>query len=179
MLGEYIDPIELGTSNAQIVVTVPIQVRSREYLWLKLNGEAIYATSPWRIHGDNLQSRLADDDSKKVNSSNSDVTNAAKKKSKQFNNRTKNSPDYGPEEVRFTVKNDSLYVHVLNPAAGEIELPALGLESKYKPKRIQSVRLIGSEETIKFQQSEDKLNLTVPAERPNAYAATFVIEGAL
>lgn len=146
--------------------------------WLKLNGEAVYATAPWQIHGDNLLSRLADDDSKKANAANSDAK-PAKKKSKQFNNRTKDSPEYGHQEVRFTVKDDLLYVFVLNPAAGEIELPALGLKSKYKAKQIQSVRMIGSDEAIKFKQTDGKLVLTVPAKRPTAYAATFVIKGAV
>ena len=98
---------------------------------------------------------------------------------RQFNNRTKDSPAYGHEEVRFTTKGDVLYVFVLNPADGEIELPSLGLSSMYKPKRIQSVRLIGSDEKIKFNQSDDKLILNVPATRPNTCAAVFQVKGAL
>ena len=148
-------------------------------VWLKLNGEAIYGSSPWQIHGDNLPSRLADSDSKKSNAANSDHADSARKKSKQFNNRTKDSPAYGHEEVRFTVKDKVLYAIVLNPSAGEIELPALGLKSKYEPKQIQSIRLIGSDAAVQFKQSDDKLILNVPAERPTPYAATFEIKGAL
>ena len=147
--------------------------------WLKLNGEAIYATSPWKVHGDNLRSRLADADSKKANAANSDQATKKKKKSKQFNNRTKDSPDYGHQEVRFTVRENILYVHVLNPSEGQIDLPALGLESKNHPKKIQTIRLIGSDEQVEFSQDDDKLLMTVPANRPNPYAATFEVTGAL
>ena len=150
--------------------------------WLKLNGDAIYASSPWKVHGDNLLSRLADADSKNANAANSDLPAAsrnARKRSKQFNNRTKDSPDYGHEEVRFTTKGDVLYVFVLNPSVGEIELPALGLKSKYEAKQIQSIRLIGSDKTIDFSQNDDKLILNVPATRPNPYAAVFETRGAL
>ena len=147
--------------------------------WLRLNGEAIYATGPWQVHGDNLLSRLANSDSKKANAANSNAADSKKKKSKQFNNRTKESPEYGHDEVRFTVKDDVLYLHVLNPSKGKIELPALGLNSKYKPKPIQSIRLIGSDAAIQFEQTDDQLILSVPADRPSAYAATFAIKGAL
>ena len=124
-----------------------------------------YATSPWKVHGDNLLSRLADAESKNANAANSDQPAAKRKKSKQFNNRTKDSPDYGHQEVRFTVKDDVLYVFVLNPAEGMIELPSLGTYSSYQPKIIHSIRLIGSDEEIKFSQVSNSLELHVPCRK--------------
>ena len=147
--------------------------------WLKINGEAIYASSHWKVHGDNLLSRLADADSKKANAANSDLPASKRKRSKQFNNRTKDSPEYGREEVRFTTKGDVLYVFVLNPTEGEIELSSLGLNSEYKPKHIQSIRLVGSGEEIQFTQNANNLSLTVPAKRPTNFAAVFEVVGAL
>ena len=147
--------------------------------WLKLNGEAIYGSSPWKVHGDNLRSRLADANSKNANAANSDLPAARRKQSKQFNNRTKDSPAYGHEEVRFTTKGDILYVFVLNPTAGEIKLPSLGLNSNFQSKQIQSVRLIGSEEEIMFNQDVDILSISIPAKIPNSYAAVFEVHGAL
>ena len=145
--------------------------------WLKLNGEAIYDSKPWEVHGDNFYSGL--DDSQNANVANTDVEAVKKEKSKQFNNRTIDSQPYGHDEVRFSIKEDVLYVFVLNPSEGEIELPSLGLKSLYTPKKIQSMRLIGSEEEIKFQQNDDKLILNVPANRPNIYAAVFEVKGVL
>ena len=68
---------------------------------------------------------------------------------------------------------------MLNPSEGQNELPALGLKSKNRPKKIQTIKLIGSDEQVEFSQGDDKLLLTVPANRPNPYAATFEIPGAL
>ena len=146
--------------------------------WLKLNGEAIYASKPWKVYGDNFYSGLTDATSGNSNIANTDLK-ALKRKSKQFNNRTKDSPPYGHDEVRFTTKGDVLYVFVMNPTAGEIELPSLGLESKYHPKQIKGVKMIGSNDKIRFSQTDDKLMLTVPADRPNQYAAVFEVKGAL
>jgi len=144
--------------------------------WLKLNAEAIYASKPWKVHGDNFFSGL--DDSNNSNLANVDVS-TLKKKSKQFNNRTKDSQPYGHDEVRFTTKDDVLYVFVLNPSEGDIALPSLGLSSEYAPNKIKSIKMIGSNERIKFKQSDDKLMLSVPADRPTPYAAVFAVKGAL
>jgi alpha-L-fucosidase len=147
--------------------------------WLKLNGEAIYASKPWKIHGDNFYTGLDETDSANSNLANTDEIALQKKKSKQFNNRTKDSQPYGNDEVRFTTKDDVLYVFVLNPSEGKIEIPSLGLGSKYNPKQIQNIRMIGSDEEIKFNQSDDKLMISVPSERPNQYAAVFEVKGVL
>jgi len=147
--------------------------------WLKLNGEAIYATSPWKVHVDNLFSGLVDSTAGNANAANTDLDAAKREESVQFNNRTIDSPPYGNEEVRFTTKGNVLYVFVLNPTDGEIALPALGLESEYNPNHIQTMKLIGSDEEIYFRQTNDDLTIHIPAQRPNRYAAVFEVKGAL
>ena len=72
-----------------------------------------------------------------------------------------------------------LYVFVLNPTAGEIELPSLGLKTAHQSKKIKSIKMIGSNEEINFKQDNNKLILNVPAKRPNIYAAVFEVKGAL
>ena len=146
--------------------------------WLKLNGEAIYASKPWKVHGDNLFSALRNEKTNASNLANTDQLEQ-KRKSKQFNNRTKDSQPYGHDEVRFTTRGDVLYVFVLNPKEGDIELPALGLQSKYHPNPIRSIKMIGSNEPISFRQNDDGLTLSVPGKRPNNYAAVFEVIGAL
>jgi alpha-L-fucosidase len=131
------------------------------------------------VHGDNFYSGFDEAESGNSNLANTDQVALQKKKSKQFNNRTKDSQPYGHDEVRFTTKDDVLYVFVLNPKEGEIELPALGLNSVQNPKQIQSVKLIGVDEKIEFKQTNDKLILNVPAQRPNEYSAVFEVKGAL
>jgi alpha-L-fucosidase len=141
--------------------------------WVKLNSEAIYDSKPWSIFGDNLNSHL-----KKLGAENADVTDLSalkKEEDLQFNNRDRNSIPYGHDEVRFTTKNGNLYMFVLNPGKGKIHVPSLGLKSDYKPKRIKSIELIGSELEIDFNQSNEELTIGIPEIRPNEYSVVFRI----
>jgi alpha-L-fucosidase len=145
--------------------------------WVNLNSKAIYASKPWNVYGDNLNSYL-----KTLNKDASEADLEALKKNaskEQFNERTINSPPYNPDEVRFTTKGDVLYIFVLNPAEGTIELPALGSNSEYKVKKIISIHMIGSKEEISFHQMPGKLLLNVPANRPNIFTTVFEVTGAL
>lgn len=146
--------------------------------WVNLNSKAIYTSKPWKVYGDNLNPHLKH--LAKNGASETDLEALKKKgQSEQFNQRTLESPPYRPDEVRFTTKGDVLYIFVLNPIEGNIELPALGLNSEYSPNKISSIRLLGDDKKNKFVQNADKLILHVPAKRKNKYAAVFEVKGAL
>ena len=71
-------------------------------------------------------------------------------------------------EMKFNLlQRIMLYISILNPSQGDIELSSLGLKSLYKPKKNQSIKMIGSDKDIKFSQTDDKLSIMVPAKRPN------------
>ena len=146
--------------------------------WVNLNNEAIYASKPWEIYGDNLDSYLKLLEESSIGEA--DLEALKKQKNMDhFNERTIESPAYGNDEVRFTTKGNVMYMFVLNPSSGKIELSSLGLNSKQKPEKISSIRMIGSDEQIEFKQYADKLILKVPDKRPNRFATVFKIEGAL
>lgn len=145
--------------------------------WLKLNGEAIYDSKPWKVHGDNFFSHLTSERGKAAVTDLEALKKKEEKADLQFNNRDKNSIPYRHDEVRFTTKDDVLYVILLNPTKGAIELSSLGLKSKFNTGKIESIELIGSNKEIKYQQTDDKLILNVPAKRPNNYASVFKIKG--
>ena len=96
-----------------------------------------------------------------------------------FTERTVESPPFGHNEVRFTTKGNVLYIFVLNPTEGAIELPSLGLNSSQKPKKISSVSMLGSKEKIGYKQDHDKLRLDVPQNRSNKFTTVFEVKGAL
>ena len=146
--------------------------------WVNLNSEAIYASKPWKIYGDNLDSYLKVLEESGIGEADIEALREQKNQ-EHFNERTIESPAYGDNEVRFTTKGKLLYVFVLNPSGGEIELPSLGLNSKQELKEVKSIRMIGSDEQIKFKQYADKLILTVPEKRPNRFASVFKIDGVL
>lgn len=144
--------------------------------WLKINGEAVFASKPWKIYGDNLNSVLKQSD--KI--ANADLEALKKQaESEQFNQRTVKSLPYGNDEVRFTVKGDVLYVFVLNPSEGNITLPNLGLNSPYFPGKIENIKMLDSKEKIKYRQNDEAMTLTIPENRPTKYAAVFEVKGVL
>lgn len=146
--------------------------------WIQLNSEAIYASKPWEIYGDNLNSYLKTQHESNIGEV--DLETLKKQKNQEnFSERTIESLAYGNDEVRFTTKGDALYLFVLNPTAGKIELPSLGISSKQKSRIINSIQMIGSAEKVEFKQYNDKLILIVPEKRPNKFATVFKIKGIL
>ncbi|NLR78426.1 alpha-L-fucosidase [Chitinophaga eiseniae] len=139
--------------------------------WLHINGEAVYASKPWKIYGDNLNSFL-----KQANNITNADLEAVKKQvnSEQFNQRTVKSNPYGHDEVRFTTCGNHLYIFVLNPAQSEISLSSLGLNNA-DVKKIKTMKLLGSSQKINFRQMRNNLMIDVPARRPTNYCAVFKV----
>lgn len=141
--------------------------------WINTNQEAIYASKPWKIFGDNLVSSHPS-----VKGMSETDLDAAKKqtKSEDFNERTIASPLYPHNEVRFTTKGKSLYVFVLNPVAGNIDIPSLGLQFT---KTIKSVYLLGSSSKIVFKQDQKKTMLMITTKNKPVYTQVYKIDGVL
>ncbi|MGO4294404.1 alpha-L-fucosidase [Chitinophaga sp. RAB17] len=142
--------------------------------WINTDSIAIYASKPWKIYGDNLGGGAT-----KKNITNADLEAVKKNKSEDFNERTIASPPYSHNEVRFTTRGNALYVFVLNPISGEIEVPSLGTNSPYNKNKIKSIRLLGSKRNISFRQDADKLSFTVPDLNGNSLTKVFEVKGVL
>lgn len=141
--------------------------------WVNRNSEAIYASKPWKIYGDNIGGSKAE-----KTMSETDL-GAAKKQSDGFNERTIASMPYSHSEVRFTTKGKILYIFVLNPRAGVIDVPSLGLQSAYNSKKITSIKMLGSREAISFNQNNDRLQWMIPATAVNMHTTVFAVKGLL
>ena len=134
--------------------TIPEQVQQvlRDVgAWLKVNGEAIYATRPWRVYGEGptkvIEGSFHDQDTK----------------------------PYAAEDFRFTTKGDTLYAIELGwPAKAEALIRSLAVGVAGEDK-IASVELLGSESKLTFQQSQDGLHIRVPESAPGKYAYAFRI----
>jgi alpha-L-fucosidase len=113
--------------------------------WLNMNGEAIYGTRPWRVYGEGPTKVAAG------SFHDTDTTN------------------YKPEDFRFTTKGDSLYVIGLAwPANGEAVVRSLAASAGSS--RVRSVRLLGNDAELKFDQRVDGLHVQLPAQSPSKYA---------
>jgi alpha-L-fucosidase len=124
--------------------------------WLVINGEAIYATRPWKTFGQG-PTRM--------------------KKSGAFVGRV----DYTANDIRFTQSKDrkAFYAIVLGKPQGEIKLEALKVDSVEADARIQ---LLGSPENVAFRIEDDR-TLTIQApeltlgQPISEYAFVFKLSG--
>lgn len=116
--------------------------------WLKVNGEAIYGTRPWKTYGEGPT---------KVAAGSFHDTETA---------------SYTAEDFRFTTRDATLYAIELGwPGSGEAVVHALG--SAVGSGRVQSLDLLGSDRKVQFEQRSDGLHVELPAQPPCKYAYVF------
>jgi alpha-L-fucosidase len=126
--------------------------------WLKVNGDAIYATRPWKIYGEGP----------------STVAAGNGRGGRQSIDQSK----FTPQDIRFTQSKDgkTLYAIVLQfPADGKVTIKSLASNSQYRPGDIDSVQLLGYGK-LTFTRDEDGLHLTLPDQKPCDYAFALKIE---
>ena len=116
--------------------------------WLQVNGEAIYGTRCWKKHGEGSTSGTA--------GSFSDNEATA----------------YTAQDIRFTTKGNDLYAIALNWSDKGILIKSLDKQAIGDAKLLD-VKLLGSSEPIKWQQTDQGLQLTLPKEKPCDYAYAF------
>jgi len=120
--------------------------------WLKVNGEAIYGSRPWKIFGQGPTAVAVGHHSEKQNK------------------------DFTGEDFRFTTKDNMLYAIALEwPTTKEINISELGKGAKHCAWDIESVSLLGSDEKLKWEQTNKGLVITLPASKPTDYASVFKV----
>jgi alpha-L-fucosidase len=121
--------------------------------WLKVNGEAIYGTRPWKIYGEG----------------------PTKVSGGSFHD-TDTKP-YSAEDFRFTEKGDTLYAIELGwPANHEAVIHTLTPATLGSGKQIRSIELLGSESHLTFEQSADGLHVHLPEQAAGKYAYAMRID---
>jgi alpha-L-fucosidase len=157
------------------IVNKQVEIMKEVGAWLKLNGEAIYDSKPWKIYGDG--STVPAHHKGVVGEAALDHANS---KGAHFNGRNISSPAYKHDEVRYTTQGDVLYMIVLNPKSGELEVPTLGLKAGTKPGEINEVEMISTQkEKLKFEQNNKELKLYIPRSVPTGKPVVFKIKGAI
>jgi alpha-L-fucosidase len=120
--------------------------------WLNINGEGIYGTRPWKIAGEGP-------------TENPDGGFGESKRS-----------DYNDKDFRFTAKGNTVYLFCMDqPKDKKLSIKALSLDSD-PTKPIRSIRLLGSEEPVKWKQKSDYLEIVTPKQMPCDHAICFKIE---
>ncbi len=130
--------------------TIPDEVRSTLLEiggWLKVNGEAIYATTPWKTYGEG----------------------PTQIKAGAFHD-TDTKP-YTTEDFRFTVKGATVYVIGMScPADGKATIHSLGWAHEGSTLPIGKVELLGSAEKVTWSQNANALEVTLPTGAACKYA---------
>ena len=147
---------DIVSKNGNLMLSVPLQrdgqpdadeikIVSEIGAWLKVNGDAIYATRPWKIYGEGPSTIVAE---KGQFDGQKDVSNKP----------------FTAEDIRFTQSKDgkTLYAIVLEiPKDGKVTIKSLALKSEYWPGKIGSVWLVGGGK-VKFTHDEAGLHVALP-----------------
>lgn len=131
--------------------TIPPEARERLLgmgAWLKLNGEAIYGTRPWKIYGE-----------------------GPTKQSKAGGFSENADRPFTAQDIRFTTQGDTLYAIALGVPTGETKITSLGLSAG----KISSVTLLGSAAQLEWRQDAAALTIAPVAQWPCAHAVVFKI----
>ncbi|HWC59264.1 MAG TPA: alpha-L-fucosidase [Verrucomicrobiae bacterium] len=146
---------DIVSKNGNLMLSVPLQrdgqpdademkIVSEIGSWLKVNGEAIYATRPWKIYGEGPSTESAE---KGRFDGQADVS----------------KKPFTSEDIRFTQSKDgkTVYVIVLAlPKDGNITVKSLGAGSEKWPGNISSVRLLGGGK-LKFVRDAGGLHVSL------------------
>lgn len=108
--------------------------------WLEANGEAIYGTSPWFIHGEGP---------KRISEENYTF----------HHNNHFATIQYSEEDIRFTTKGDNLYAICLGKPATAFEIRSLNSTMKVHEGTILKVTHLASGKEVEFDHNEEALVL--------------------
>jgi alpha-L-fucosidase len=137
--------------------TIPDEVRTTLLemgAWLKVNGEAIYGTTPWKTFGEGptkvVGGAFHDTDTK----------------------------PYTAEDFRFTAKGSTVFaIGMACPADGKGAIHALGKSHEGASLPVASIELLGSTQKVEWRQTGDALEVTLPAGATCKYGYALKLTG--
>ncbi len=123
--------------------------------WMQVNGEAIYATRPWKVFGEGP-----------------DMVKSGAFQGHSVSN-------LGPKDIRFTRNkaNTVVYAIVLGWPADAFAVQSMGTAAAGNPGKIAHVQLLGTDEKLSWKQSASGLRVELPKQyHPSTdYAAALKI----
>jgi alpha-L-fucosidase len=121
--------------------------------WTAANGEGIYGSRPWKTYGEKSPESKAF-------------------KPGRFNENYK----FNAKDIRFTTKDGFLYAYCLGTPAEDIVIKYLAKGSKFESAPVASVKMLGSDQKIRFSQNEAGLVIRKPSKMPAWQVIGFKIE---
>jgi len=147
---------DIVSKNGNLMLSVPLQrdgqpdadeikIVGEIGAWLKVNGDSIYATRPWKIYGEGPSTRAAE-------------------KGQFDGQKDVSDKPFTAEDIRFTQSKDGkiVYAIVLEPPKdGKVTVKSLAAGSDKWPGKIGDVRLVGGGK-LKFTRDENGLHVSLP-----------------
>jgi alpha-L-fucosidase len=123
---------------------------------MNVNGEAIFGTRPWKTFGEG----------------------PTKITTGMFN---EDQVSFTPQDFRFTTKDRILYVFMMGwPKSRIAVIKSLAAGSDFVDgERITDIELLGSSDTVPWNQDDDGLKITLPEKAAAPFAVTFKMLGAI
>ena len=121
--------------------------------WLKLNGESIYGTRPFKVFGENAT------DQRTVSGNNKYADNLYA---------------YTAKDLRFTTKKNTVYVLVLDWPGNNAVLKVEHLNAQ-EIGDVMSVTFVPNGQKLEWEQKEDELYITLPSHPVGEYAYAFKV----
>ena len=159
--------IDIVSKNGNLLLNVPpkadgtfddatVALLKRVGQWMAINGEAIYATRPWKVYGEGPDVKVDDRDLE--------------------------SP-YGPANFRFTTSKDGRTLYVIQmgspEAAGDITLTSFAKGGPGADLKIAAVALVGGKDaaaqTLKWSRDDAGLKVTPPTSPPDELAVVYKV----
>lgn len=150
--------IDVVSKNGNFLLNVPVKgngtidelekaIVEEITAWMQVNSTGIYDTRPWKVYGEGPSTEKA-----------------APLKDQGFNE-GKGKP-FGAEDIRFTVKGDSLFAFVLGwPEDGKVKIRSLAKQKGWWTKAVEKVEMPGGGSLV-FEHRDDALVVTLPDNRP-------------
>ena len=151
--------VDIVSKNGNLLLNVPLpasgepdseelRILAAITQWTGINGEAIYSTRPWKIHGEGPSTKVV-----------------IKPNGKEFDPNEGKQPDLTAQDIRFTTKGKTLYALVQGwPASSELIIQSLATNSPQQPEKAVDVRLLGREaDALRFTQDTTGLRVTLPS----------------
>jgi alpha-L-fucosidase len=147
---------DIVSKNGNLMLSVPLQrdgtpdtdeieIVNEIGAWLRVNGDAIYATRPWKVYGEGPSTAVAEKG--------------------RFGGQTDvQKKPFTSEDIRFTRSKDgkTLYAIVLEiPKDGKVTIKSLATTSEYWPGKTGSVKLVGGGK-LKFTRDDTGLHVSLP-----------------
>ena len=143
--------VDVVSKNGTFILNIPgkpdgtidskeIAVLDKITDWMQVNGDALYATRPWKTFGEG--------------------PNMIKAGSFQGNSISK----LNAQDVRFTRNktNTVIYAIFMGWPTGETVIQSMGTSAATNPGKIENVQLLGTDERVRWHQRADGLHVELP-----------------